>query len=59
MSLPLAKRLALREVTKKEPPRTLLTGMKYEPAASHSDPRRFFERMIQKYGLVIKSRTGP
>jgi hypothetical protein len=52
MSLPLAKRLALREVTKPEKPRTLLTGMKYHNSATHADIRSFIERMRQYAELV-------
>lgn len=37
--------------------RTLLTGMRYEIAASHSDPRAFFERMVHQYGLKLKPRA--
>jgi hypothetical protein len=45
MSQNLRQRLALAAITSKPEPRTLLTGMKYVPAASHADPRAFFERM--------------
>jgi hypothetical protein len=36
---------------------TLLTGMPYEVAASHSDSRAFFERMVRRYGLKLKPRA--
>jgi hypothetical protein len=45
MSQNLRQRLALAAITSKPEPKTLLTGMKYVPAASHADPRAFFERM--------------
>ena len=37
--------------------RTLLTGMHYEIAATHSDPRAFFDRMVHQYGLKLKRRA--
>ena len=36
--------------------RTLLTGMRYEIAASHFDPRAFYESMVQR-GLKLKRRA--
>ena len=38
--------------------RTLLTGMHYEIAATHADPRSFFDRMVRRYGLKLKVRTS-